>query len=365
MKFSVVSHFPNEFLESNQGLHVSIYQSTDILQKGGGAARIEFKNTLRTLFEDARLAQNEQMKNQLLLIEQDTLLWSYTRAGIAVFCNQEECQIYHLSLPVEKESYVGDSFLVAPLLYYFKTDTPFQVMVIGKDDFVLYNGSRQGLTEINLDEESTSFREIYSDFDPSSVKFRNKHGGSRLTFISRSGETFREDREVAKYFHKVDRFINQILDKRQQLFVVGQPKQTQMFRSLSQFPRIVDLKETIVWNIQSEKALLDQILELLNKKAQTKNAERKTWIHQMLEAGKYTDNQDYMLDVNNRPLFNMLVVNKNKDEASLKQMNQEVINTIIRQAMATNLSITFLDTTEFFVTTPVFMILHIPLNRKE
>ena len=365
MKFSVETQFPNTFLASHQGLQVTIYQPTDVLQKGGGAARIEFKNTLRKLFEDPRLNQNEAIKQRLLLIEQDTLLWSYTREGLAIFCNEQDCQIYHLSLPVAKLTYVGDSFLVAPLLHYFMADQPFQVIVIGKDDFVLYKGSRQGLTEINLDEESTSFREIYSDFDPSSVKFRNKHGGGRLTFISRSGEVFKEDTEVAKYYHKVDRFINQILDKSVPLIVVGQQRQTQMYRSLTQFPKTIDFKETIAWNIQSEKALLDQILELLRIQTADQKAEQKEWVSQMLNAGKYSDYEEYLLDENNRPQFNRLVVNEKFDDFPSKQMDPEVMNTLIRQALDTNLKISFMDTSDLFIKTPIFMILHIPLNRKE
>lgn len=365
MKFSVVSHFPNDFLLSQGKLCISIYQPTDPLQKGGGPSRIDFKNAIKELFDDPRLVHQEAIKAQLNSIEQDTLLWSFARNAIAIFCTPDECQLYHLNVPVEKLSYIGESFLIIPLIKYFKSDRAFQVMVLGKEDFLLYNGSRQGLKEINLDEESTSFKEIYSDFDPASSKFRNKHGGGRLSFISRSGEVFSEDRETAKYFHKVDRFINQILDKQQPLFVVAQPKQTAMFKSISVFPKLINVKENLTWNTQSEKQLLDQILSLIKEHNEEKLDDRIAWVHQMLAAGKYSDQEDYLLDENNRPLFNMMVVSNDITPTSLKIMNQEVINTLVRNALETQLEMVFLDSSEFFTDSPIFTILHIPLNRKE
>ncbi len=365
MKFSVVSHFPNEFLQTQGGLHVSIYQPTDPLLKGGGNARIDFKNTIRELLEDPRLASHAGIKTQLNAIEQDTLLWSYTRHGIAIFCDDNECQLYHISTPIKKQSYIGESFLILPLIQYFKEDVDFNVMVLGKDDFVLYHGSRKGLVEINLDEESTSFKEIYSDFDPASVKFRNKHGGNRLSFVSRTGEVYSEDRDMAKYYHKVDRFINQVLDKQKPLFIVAQTRQSQLYKSISVFPKIVETSENMVWNTQSEKALLDQILQLMQEQRQKKVDDRKVWVDQMLSKGKYSDQEAYITDENNRPLFYMMVVSETITPTQQKLMHPEVINQLVLSAIESNLEITFLDTSDLFIQMPVFMILHIPLNRKE
>lgn len=136
---------------------ISIFQPTHRNHPENQQDPIRFKNLLKEI-EVSLLKNYSEAEVKTLLEPFETLLhntffWNHTLEGLAVFGGPGTFQVYGLQRDVKPVAIVADSFHIKPLKKYLQTVDRFQVLCINRHDIKLFEGSRNYLDEIELDEE--------------------------------------------------------------------------------------------------------------------------------------------------------------------------------------------------------------------
>lgn len=72
--------------------------------------------------------------------------WQHQDLGLAIFVSSEDTSFVQVSIPLEESVYVGQHFLIRPLLPTLAREGTFHVLSVSQDIVTLYEASRFGMT---------------------------------------------------------------------------------------------------------------------------------------------------------------------------------------------------------------------------
>ena len=143
-------------------------------------AQLKLKNILKEV--NAALEASGTAKDELLAslqrLEQllnDNYFFRYQSDGLAIYIHGSEISYFTLPVHFEPGFYISDHFYLIPVLPFFNDDGTFYMLALSQQKARLYEGSRNFITEIILDELAPDSLEdaVGGDTQEKSLQFRS------------------------------------------------------------------------------------------------------------------------------------------------------------------------------------------------
>ncbi len=248
MIYKVVSNFPHEILNEKEGPFISLYQPTFRYRPENKQDLIRFKNLVTTIQNSLLQKYSKEEVNTFLKpfneIAENKLFWNNTKDGLCILSSKNETVVYLLNRPVDEIAIVADSFHTKPLIRVFQSADRYHLLGINRKNFVLYEGNRYGLNQIDFPEGSeVTIEEVLGDQYTKPYLNPGSYGGAGGTpmFHGQGGRKDEIEKDTEKYFRYIDKFINDNYSKadRIPLVLVGLTEHQGLFRSLSSNPSLI------------------------------------------------------------------------------------------------------------------------------
>jgi hypothetical protein len=253
------SHDLSQLLQSDRaGPCVTIYQPTHRSFPDNQQDPIRFRNLLKELensFGDrARSEESLSILARLRDLADDGEFWNHAQDGLAVFAAPGFFRTFRLQRPVEQLAIVAKSFHVKPMLRIVQSAGRFQVLALNRRTVRLFEGDRDVLDEIALDDgvpriidealsEDAAGRPSSADASKVAEPSGGAHERVNLRAGNKSGGVHRSHNdtkdtanlEVERFFRAVDRAVIEHHSKPSGLPLVlaALPEYHSPFRSLS------------------------------------------------------------------------------------------------------------------------------------
>ncbi len=228
---------------------VSIYIPTERVTSAAHQNPVRFRNALRRAHEElVRWGASPALVQQILApleeLAEREVYWLYQSDGLAVFAASRHAYSYRLPWRFREEVYVGDSFVIAPLVPLFIGNQQFLVLALEKYRVRLYGGGPTGLSEVERDRLPIElWKALQVDVPEPLVQYRTGLRLGRGTHLATHGHGFdREDikRLIAEYYRMVDRALVPLgHERRLPLVLVGVEYLVAIYREISNYPLLL------------------------------------------------------------------------------------------------------------------------------
>ncbi|NLB84347.1 MAG: hypothetical protein GX791_08915 [Synergistaceae bacterium] len=237
-------------LEGNKEWLVSLYMPT---HRGGPQTQqdpIRWKNLLRTAEErlekkGMRPADIKECFQQAWQFHQDSLFWQNQSDGLAAFLGSGESSFYRLPVSFEELAVVSDRFHLKPLLPYFARDGRFYILALSQKQVRLFEGTRYGVEEVNLEDMPQSVAEALNlDDVRGHLQYHtgtSSAGGERAAMYHGHNPQDDEKDQIQKWFHQIDRELSGILrGGKAPLILAGVEYLFHLYKEANTYPHLVE-----------------------------------------------------------------------------------------------------------------------------
>ncbi len=157
-----------------QGPAISVYMPTHMAGADTRENAIRFKTLLQTVRDQLaeRGFDSRDMQEMLApadALVQDNNFWQHQRNGFAMFIANGDTYQYKLPTEVDEYANVSDRFYLKPLLPLLTGDGRFYLLAVSLNGVRMFEGSRDNISEIELDDVPTSLAEALRYDDPEKV----------------------------------------------------------------------------------------------------------------------------------------------------------------------------------------------------
>jgi|LJSS01.1.fsa_nt_gb hypothetical protein len=226
---------------------VSLYLPTERVTSEAHQNPVRFRNVLRRAHEElvqwgATPSQVHDILHPLEELAEREVYWLYQSDGLAVFAAPDYVHTYRLPVRFREEVFVGERFVVTPLVPLFLANGQFLVLALEKYRVRLYAGGPSGLAEAERERLPLDlWKALQVDIPEPVVQFRT---GLRLrrghTHLVAHGHGYgREDlkRLMAEYYRMVDRALVPLGNERKlPLVLAGVEYEVAIYREISHYP---------------------------------------------------------------------------------------------------------------------------------
>jgi len=240
---------------------------------------IRFKNMLARVeksLEEKGYRRNEI--NELLKPARSLLagknFWQYLSDGLAVFIAPGEFNYYRLPIALDEFSLVSDRYHVKPLLPILSVDGHFFALALSQKNLRLYEGTLNGIRDIELSGVPKSLDDILKFDDPE--KQLQYHTGTprgkrQAMFHGHGvgGDESKDKRDIIRYYQAVDNGIYKLLGgENSPLLLIGHEHLISHYKNVNSYPYLLEKAVTINPDDLSESEMHKkawEIIEPLNK----------------------------------------------------------------------------------------------------
>jgi len=249
MAYEIAYRFPHEIIYQEEGPLVSLYQPTHRHFPGNKQDPIVFKNLLRTIEKSLNQKYEKDLIGLIMKpfqeLEEDKHFWNTTSDGIAVLASQNKCIVYNLQGTVKEFATVAESFHIKPLIKAFQSMESYQLLGLSRNNFTLYQGNRNGFSEIALPPDTPRTQEeVLGNQLTDSYLSHASYGGTGSNAVYHGhGDAKQEiDNDTEKYFRFVDRFVMENYSKPSKLplILVALTEYHSQFKSISDNPYLIE-----------------------------------------------------------------------------------------------------------------------------
>lgn len=245
MQFTIVNDFPNEFLKTQEGPFISLYQPTHRHSPDNLQDPIMYKNLVRKIEDSLKKDYNKRDIEKIMLpfydLADNKPFWEHAHDGLAILANKDGGIVYLLQRSVKELAVVADSFHIKPLIRTFQSADRYQVLGLNRSQFTIYEGDRYGLSEILFDEDTpTTIEDMLGDeynekyftagtyAGPSGVGAYHGHGGKKEV----------QAKLIEKFFRQVDKYVTDEISKKSNLplILVTLDEYHTIFQNISRNP---------------------------------------------------------------------------------------------------------------------------------
>lgn len=172
----------------------------------------------------------------------NAVFWQHQAAGLALFAAPSATATYRLAVPVAESLVVDDTFRLAQVARLIGGDTGFYVLALSRNHVRLYAANRQRLVEEDLgglrDDIDNALAHVHRERQVQ--QHSTGHGTAQLHGHGSGGEV--EKADTARFLKAVADAVTPMLVRRGSplLVLACVDYYAPMFRSLSDYPRILD-----------------------------------------------------------------------------------------------------------------------------
>lgn len=199
----------------------SIYLETE-RSSGAEANRLRFRAALEQAEEELSESVSQDRVDQVLdpfraylNVEQD--FWTYQADGLAAFASPEMHRMYRLPVSFEDLVVVAPTFHTRPLMEYLQAPDRYWVLSISQKEVRLWQGTRSGLTPVDLAGVPRSLQEALGyEFERDELQFHSPKqggtpGGTGAIFHGHGVGQDDAKPELKRFFRKVDEGVRELL----------------------------------------------------------------------------------------------------------------------------------------------------------
>ena len=165
--------------------------------------------------------------------------WAELSDGLALFLAGDGMQTFRLPNPVDELVVVADGFHITPLVAAVATGDPFYLLALSQSQVRLFQGSRYGLSEVELPAASRSLAEALR-FDDRERRLQ-LHGSGRAgrgrvtaTFHGHAMDKDNSEEDLLRFLGAVARSVGEIIgDRRAPLVLAGVGYLLPLYRQVS------------------------------------------------------------------------------------------------------------------------------------
>lgn len=215
--------------------------------------RIRLKNLLKQTRNQLKEAGHEEAAITTLLqplqqlTEQES--WGTLGDGLAAFLSPDDASIYRVPLDLEEMVVVAERFHLKPLFPLIASNNAFYLLALSKNQVKLFQGSHQGLNEIQTDEIPSSIEEaLFYDDPEQSVQH---HTGNRA--VGRHDAVFhgqgvqdddkrsRPHDEMKRFFRHIDNGVKEVLQgETAPLLLAGVEEHLPIYQTANSYPHLIE-----------------------------------------------------------------------------------------------------------------------------
>jgi hypothetical protein len=240
-------------LEANQqGPCLSLYQETHRCSPDNKQDPIRFRNLvkkLRTVLQEKYPeADQEDLLNPIMALEDDADFWAHTQDGLTVLRRPDQFHVFRLQRPFPEFIAVDGVFYLTPLRRYLQSVDRFQILGLSLDKVNLFEGNRNALDEITGESGFELTRtSILGEEKTEPEKSVSSHGGiGHGSIPTRHGYSDKQndiDIDTEKFFRAVDKVVFEHYSKASKLplILACLPEHQNLFRKVSNNPYLLAL----------------------------------------------------------------------------------------------------------------------------
>ncbi len=223
-------------LEKRTGPCVSIFLPTARVTRNTDQDRIQLKNFRAEAFERLMKEHGQRRPDaEALLLPVDELLedesfWPYLSDGLAIFLAPDAHFVYRVAEPFVPRLIMGARFVVKPLLPLLSGVGTYYVLAISRNEVRLLEGTRQGASEIQVDEMPKNMAQALRMLGREGDRAPNKQwqGDEGQKTLYR------------KYFMQIDRILRPFYgDRSEPVVIAGVDYLLPIFREATGYRHIV------------------------------------------------------------------------------------------------------------------------------
>jgi hypothetical protein len=139
---------------------------------------------------------------------EDHDFWRHQSDGLAVFLSEGFFKRYTVPLRFEPVNYLSSEFYLIPLMPLFNGDGLFHLLTLKKDEVLFYQGSKFGITAIDMKSSIPSRLEdrVGYDYEQKQLQFRTQLGPRGAGSFHGHGESEARDKnELLLFFRAIDK----------------------------------------------------------------------------------------------------------------------------------------------------------------
>jgi hypothetical protein len=223
--------------------------------KAGGEVRqnsIRFKNLLKQAEEIMVEAGYRGADTRLFLgpgyeLVVDEMFWQRLSEGFVVFLSTNTTRFYRLPLTFEEMVLLGDSFYIKPLMPLLINNGHFYILALSQQSIRLFEGTRDGVDEIDINDMPQSLAEALRWDDPEpqlqhhASEGPSTWGGKDATFHGHGVGKDDQKNNILRYFQKIDRSLKKFLaDENAPLVLAAVDYLHPIYRQANTYPNLLD-----------------------------------------------------------------------------------------------------------------------------
>ena len=249
-----------ELTEECEETCVSIYIPTEQLGKAVEKNPVRLKNQLAEAEEQLtdmglRPPEAKELLEPAYQLLPDDGFWQLQSDGFGLFISSDAFRFYRLPYSFDAMTVVADRFHLKPILPVLSTGTRFFVLQLSQGEIELLQGTRYGVSEIDLEEAPDSLSQALRFEDPErKLQFHTTTQtpggrGDRPAVFHGQGVASDDDpkQKILRYFHRVDAGVTNFLDGQDApLVLAGVDYLHPLYQEANTYPHLVD--EGIVGN---------------------------------------------------------------------------------------------------------------------
>lgn len=270
MNYQIVKEFPHPLMEKGKRPVISIYVDTHIKKPDRLENPIRFKNLVKEAQASLKEKEFKGFKDLFSLfkeMEDDALFWEGATESMAILGDEDECIVYKLPVNVKSLAIVSDSFYIKPLLRSFQSNGHYHVLGLNRDNFVLFEADRYGITEIPVDARDATMEGVLGTEKTAPHLSVASIGGDQSMYHGHGGAKDERKVDQEKFFRHVDTFVLEQYSKKQKipLILVSPDEHQGEFRKLSKNNYLIDEGIKIDGDALDKKNLYEKVQDVIQE----------------------------------------------------------------------------------------------------
>lgn len=236
----------HELIDHDSELSVTITLPTHKTGEESKQDPIRLKNLLSQAKESIQNRNNKNGYADKLLKPAAALLdkpmfWAHVDNGLAIYISENKFDIFKLPYNVKEQVFVGDQFLITPLLPMTSLDGTFVVLAVSRQNIRLLRCTRDGQRDITPDGISTSVAD-YLEVDPEKqLQFHTGAQGQKALYFGHNANEEDKMIVVEQFFREVEREVTPVLKELgDPLILIGLADNINLYRKINNYNRLQD-----------------------------------------------------------------------------------------------------------------------------
>lgn len=233
---------------------------------------VEDKTQLNSLIAQAKKAylskylskfwpDYEEQLNQFMQTE---TLGNEVAQGLAIYVTADQINVFRLNYPAKPAFVVGNTMHVLPLLKDFQFPLAYNLVVLRKNSYHLFQIQNRVIEEPEVDEDTpTSLTDALGNYVPADNQKQKSTGrGNGSTFNGHNPKEESDKSDQLRYFQAVDEYVIKNFTNKDHLPVVlaAEPAVQGEFRKISKNKMLSDVKFEKIPSLRtSHEELLDMV----------------------------------------------------------------------------------------------------------